>query len=267
MGHAVDVEAKAFVAQMAGASGLALATATMDAASGTVSASAGVMSNLDPLYSAIGTTSLTGAGHAVAAAGGRAGGAMPAADGAADATFEVHTGLDSGDLRGVYDGNRDIRQAFAGDLEGTAEGRFSETHTEANGVQTVTSSLQLRLIEGRLEAPGDTVIGLFGGEAHGGGFDSLHFEVFANDVNVVTLMSQDFTDAASATTFFDDHAVNLGDLSQYTDWFGNVFVTVQVTATFSHAGDGFSAGVLFADVGGQPVDPSAAVADASALAV
>ena len=71
----------------------------------------------------------------------------------------------------------------------------------------------------------DLSLGLLGLTGYGGGFNSLKFTVASG---ATTLASDTFSTLASAQTFFNDHAVNLGNFAA-----GSQTITVDYALTAS----------------------------------
>lgn len=178
------------------------------------------------------------------------------------ARWWVATDLSEGALAGLYAGDRQVEAAFtAQTAEAVAYGGISLVHGGGEGLQTVTGSLRVQISSFALaDGLGDAAFGLLGGDAIGGGFESLRLEVFTGTADFVTLFDREFGGEAQAERFFDDHVLDFGNLSANSE-FGSIYLTIRVTAVLADEGDGFTTDLLFADLGGtggggdDPVGP------------
>jgi hypothetical protein len=260
-GVEVHASASAVVLTQGGTSGLGSAYVSADGSSGEAVAAV----TLRPALfgggaTAIGTISSTliGEANTVAVVGGAG---KIAAGTPADSAMVIATDLPPAVLASLYAGETEVETAFTADTaEGIAYGGLSLVHAGGAGPQTVSGTLQVQLsTSSLLDGLGDATVGLLDGDALGGGFESLRFEVFAGSADFVTLFDREFGREVNAEEFFDDNAFDLGDLSPYSE-FGNVILNIRITAVLAEEGDGFSADFLFADIGGsgggdEPIGP------------
>ncbi len=79
--------------------------------------------------------------------------------------------------------------------------------TGISGMQTFTASTDIHFLPGSLAAGQHLQLGLLNPSLVGGGFQSMKFEVDEQGSPIIT---QTFTDAATATAYFTDHALDLG---------------------------------------------------------
>jgi hypothetical protein len=252
-GHEVHLAATANVYEVGGTSGLASASASGEGGAGEVRAAAAVIGAGLALATGSITATLLGDETSVAAVGGA--GTLAHTPAGVPATTAIETALTADDLAAITTGHSAIASAFAIDLEATAASYFSAVHGDEAGEQTVTAALEIQLSTFQL-ALGDGTFGLFGGDAVGDGFDTMHFSISAGTADAVTLVEADFSTDQEAEAFFSDHAFSFGDLGQYQE-FGTLTLRVEVTTTGTEAGGGFEGGILFADVGdGSGEDPA-----------
>ena len=245
-------------------SGVALAVAEATGSSGEVTARALARGN-GALAEVSGEVTTGLSGHAIIAAAARIGGPAPIPNTSADATIAVQGDPAQARLDALYAGNDAIEAAFGDDAEAVAISVIESRQSAPSADGTITSTFRILVDVAALEAAGEmgeTRLGLFDGHVLGAGFDTLSFTVvagneddFLNPVEEVTLVDEAFGSEAAADAYFDDRAIDLGNLLAQTSRTGELVVTVTLTTTGGQAGDGYGASILIGDVGDADVDP------------
>ncbi len=129
--------------------------------------------------------------------------------------------------------NLDVKAALGGPSASVlATGMHGAVRSpDATGSRTYASTTTWTV--NTLTLSGDLVLGLLDTQSFGAGFSSLGFSVTLDGVSQV---SQSFTTLAAAQTYFDDNAVNLGDVANVAA----LTVTVDFTLVSGTAGTGFA---------------------------
>jgi hypothetical protein len=103
------------------------------------------------------------------------------------------------------------------------------------------------------------VVGLLDPVTSGSGFSSLHFRM--NTGSNVTLIDQTFINVSDATTYFDDHPINLGFI---TDFGNNLTLNFLMDVTSNQDNSGFSTDLVFGNAVPEPcVAPLVSLASAA----
>ncbi len=90
----------------------------------------------------------------------------------------------------------------------------------------------------------DLMVGFYHPTATGAGFTSLTFDIYADGVDV---LHEVFSTVAAATSFFTNHAIDLGSLASGALSSDTLTLSAVMSITSSTVGSGFSAGMIFAD--------------------
>ena len=120
-------------------------------------------------------------------------------------------------------------------------GRYTSAGT---GVETTHSSLDLNVDLTKLAVRHDLLLGLYGGQGFGTGVTDVTLDISANGTN---LLHQSFANAADATTYFTNHAVDLGALTAPLYASGTLALHVALDVTSTNAGSGFYGNLLIGD--------------------
>jgi hypothetical protein len=237
----------------------ALATATAEGAAGSAVAEAVARSGSIGALSARAGSSVAGASVVEARASMRqpAAGSVPPRD-----SFATVTGLPSAQVVADALLGNDLLSALVagGDVEDElalarwSAGATGETRGESIWLHSEFSLLLDRsepddpfeiFVPPQLSAPSGLFLGLLNPEIADGGFDTLRFLI---EKDGQTLLDRVFTDPAEALLFFDDQALDLGDLSPTS------IVRLRLELAASDASAGFAADFLV--VQGTVPEPS-----------
>jgi hypothetical protein len=248
-----------------GGGGDALADATATGNTGTIGATANASQVSGSLVRSVQTTaSGQVSGTSTMEAHSTIGGSTPAfATG--DQGIAVATGSPAqSSVTPVLTANSNIAAAFATSPTFFAMGELGGHYSQSGaGTQTVTDTINLSIDLTQLASRHDLQIGFFSGQQQGSGFSSLHITVVADGV---TVLDQTFASPAAATTFFTNHAIDLGSLSSGALSGNTLTLAITETLVVTGSGQGYYEGLLIGDAaaGSGPVAPHTAVADTHA---
>jgi hypothetical protein len=113
-----------------------------------------------------------------------------------------------------------------------------------SGTQTVTDTINLSVDLTQLASRHDLQVGFFSGQQQGSSFSSLHITIVADGV---TVLDQTFASAAAATTFFTNHAIDLGSLSSGALSGNTLTLAITETLVVTGSGQGYYEGLLIGD--------------------
>ena len=151
------------------------------------------------------------------------------------------------DVTAILSANSAIKAAFntaSPSYFASAEvgGRHSSL---AAGAETVTASFNLTVDLSQLAVREHLILGFFGGKSFGAtGVTGVTLTITANGSSVV---SETFSTAAAAVTYFTNHAVDVGSLTAPAYGSGTLNLTATLTVTTKAAGSGFYGNILIGD--------------------
>ncbi|MGI9170719.1 MAG: hypothetical protein ACR2FH_11205, partial [Caulobacteraceae bacterium] len=145
----------------------------------------------------------------------------------------------------VLSANKAIANAFGGSPVFFAIGELGGGYSSGGTIaQTTTVSLDESVDLTKLGARNDLVVGLYNGTAVGSGFTAMTFDLFADGIDVI---HQSFTSAAAATTFFTNHAFDLGSLAGGKLGANTLTLHAVMSITTNAAGSGFYGDLIVGD--------------------
>ena len=155
----------------------------------------------------------------------------------------------SADTAAVLAANANIATAFGASPTFFAIDELGGGYAKSGGTasETTTDTVSLTVDLTQLASPNDLEVGLFNGTALGSGFTSLTFTLTADGDTASPLISQTFTSAAAAVTYFTDHALDLGSLATGPLAGSTLTLQASFTVTTASAGQGFYAQFMLGD--------------------
>jgi hypothetical protein len=280
---AVSASTTATGGSSATTAGTATATTTATGLSGSFSATADTSLAAGQLIQAA-STSASGSvdGTSVAEAQAAIGGSSATFLTSGQAVALETGGPNAASSGAVLAANPNIKAAFGASPVFFAIGELGGGYSNGGtGTQTITSSFGETVDLSKLAKRRDLLIGLDHGTVAGSGFTGLTFDLFADGVDVI---HQAFTSAATAQSYFTDHAIDVGSLAKGALSGNTLTLQAVMSVTSASAGSGFYGGLVIGDpalaatapslgfiqtmagFGADPVGPVGAISQAPQLA-
>jgi len=184
--------------------------------------------------------------------------ALASLDGLTAAAFVLASPSDSDVQARLDSGNYNVRRNF--DVGGTSDvlahwmvGAATPRGFTGSAL-VVTSFITIEIDTNQLDSQQDLLLGLLDPVFEGASaFDSLDFDV---QVEFQSVIDESFSDVETASTYFDDQTLNLGDWSTLVSTDGILTVFIQIQTFASEPGSGFRFDAILGNstIGsGQPV--------------